>query len=231
MFVDACGWEVLQDRPWFLDELTHRQSVSSLFGYSSACVPAILTGQLPNQSDHWSAFYYSPDTSPFRVLRPLRFLPRAVFDRGRVRRYLSKLVARAYGYTGYFQMYNLPFEALELYDYAEKHDIFVPGGINKGKNIFDELVRMQLPYHVSNWRSTEEQNIESLSRELGRGESAFAFLYTAKLDAFAFELFAFLSSGQSLRGNNHLAATETMGPPHEKLRSAETASGNIATFK
>ena len=59
MFVDACGWEVLQDRSWFLDELTHRQSVGSLFGYSSACVPAILTGQLPNRSDHWSAFYYS----------------------------------------------------------------------------------------------------------------------------------------------------------------------------
>ena len=183
MFVDACGWEVLQDRSWFLDELTHRQSVGSLFGYSSACVPAILTGQLPNRSDHWSAFYYSPDTSPFRVLRPLRFLPRSIFDRGRVRRHLSKLIARAYGYTGYFQMYNLPFEALELYDYAEKHDIFVPGGVNKGKNIFDELARMGLPYHVSNWRHTEEQNIESLERALGRGESAFAFLYTAKLDA------------------------------------------------
>ena len=54
---------------------------------------------------------------------------------------------------------------------------------------------------------------------------------TAKLDAFAFELFAFLSSGQSLRGNNHLAAAESMPPPLEQLRPVDAGPSNIATFK
>ena len=54
---------------------------------------------------------------------------------------------------------------------------------------------------------------------------------TAKLDAFAFEVFAFLSSGQSLRGHNHRDPVESLVPPLEKLRSVDTTGANVATFK
>ena len=182
-FVDACGHAVLASRPWFMDELEHRQPVKSVFGYSSACVPAILTGRLPNENDHWSSFYYAPQTSPFRRLRHLRVLPRRVFDRGRVRAWLSKGLARAHGFTGYFQIYNVPFEALSLFDYGEKNDIFVPGGINKGTSIFDDLARERVPSHVSNWRKSEEENFASLEAAVREGRPSFAFLYTAGLDA------------------------------------------------
>ena len=182
MFIDACGWEVLRQRPWFLEELQQRSSVESLFGYSSACVPAILTGRVPNQNGHWSSFYYSPETSPFRHLRHLRALPPSVVNRGRVRRWLSKGIAKAYGFTGYFQIYNVPFAELSFFDYSEKKDIFVPGGINEGPSIFDYVAEQRISAHVSNWRLTEEQNIDSLERAIERGEPSFAFLYTASLD-------------------------------------------------
>ncbi len=183
MFVDACGHGVVGPRPWFLDELTHRQRVTSLFGYSSACVPAILTGRLPNENDHWSSFFYAPKASPFRTLRPLRVLPSAIFDRGRVRSWLSKGLARAYGFTGYFQIYNVPFDVLPLFDYAEKKDIFKPGGINRGTSIFDDLARAGQPHHVSDWRRNEDENLASLEAAVRAREPSFAFLYTASLDA------------------------------------------------
>lgn len=181
IFVDACGWGIVGERPWFLSDFTHRTRVESLFGYSSACVPAILTGKLPNENDHWSAFYYSPETSPFKALKPLQALPASVFDRGRVRRYLSKGIARAYGFTGYFQIYNVPFDILPYFDYAEKKDIFKPGGINRGTSIFDDLATEKIPHHVSNWRASEEQNVEALRGALAT-DVRFAFLYTASLD-------------------------------------------------
>ena len=53
----------------------------------------------------------------------------------------------------------------------------------------------------------------------------------AKLDAFAFELFAFLSSGQSLRGNSRLSSAESMMSPIEKLHPVDAGSSSIATFK
>ena len=183
MFVDACGWEVIKSRPWFLEErLPHRKKVESLFGYSSACVPAILTGRRPNRNGHWSAFYYSPKTSPFKPLRHMKRLPPFLADRGRVRRYLSKGIAKAYGYTGYFQIYNLPFDVLANYDYSEKKDIFRPGGINEGPSIFDDLANAGVKHHVSNWRKSEQENIQSLRDAVAFGDIQFAFLYTASLD-------------------------------------------------
>ena len=183
VFVDACGHGILGPRPWFLPSFEHRQRVTSLFGYSSACVPAILTGLLPNENDHWSAFYYAPASSPFRALRGLKALPAGLMNRGRVRALLSKAVARAYGFTGYFQIYNVPFDVLPLYDYAEKRDIFKPGGINRGASIFDKLSQQQIPYHASDWRRSEQENIASLRSSLATADTRFAFLYTASLDA------------------------------------------------
>lgn len=182
MFVDACGWGVVEPRSWFMKSFAHRQRVTSLFGYSSACVPAILSGRRPNENDHWSAFYYSPKTSPFRALKPLTALPAQIFDRGRVRRYLSKGIAKAYGFTGYFQIYNVPFDVLPHFDYAEKKDIFKPGGINRGDSIFDYVAERRVPHHVSNWRHSEEQNIASLKGAVDKGDIRWAFLYTASLD-------------------------------------------------
>jgi len=187
MFVDACGWEVLRPRPWFLADLPYRQGVPSLFGFSSACVPAILSGRRPDENDHWSSFYYSPSTSPFRVTKALAALPGSLFDRGRVRRYMSKGIAAAYGFTGYFQVYNLPFDALPLFDYAEKNDIFRPGGMNRGTNIFDDLAKGGVPHHVSNWRLSEEANIAALRGAVEEGSVRWAFLYTASLDALLHE--------------------------------------------
>jgi hypothetical protein len=212
MFVDACGWEVLRSRP-FLPELSHRQAARSLFGFSSACVPAILTGRLPNQNDHWSSFFYAPASSPFKVTRALSVLPGSIFDRGRVRRYLSKGIAKGYGFTGYFQIYNLPFESLPLFDYAEKNDIFRPGGINRGTSIFDDLAAEKVPHHVSNWRLSEDANIAALGRAIEEGTTRFAFLYTASLDALLHE-----------RTKDSLLVDEKLKWYEEKVRSLLAAA-------
>jgi hypothetical protein len=187
MFIDACGWDVVSARPWWLKQLEHRQAARSVFGFSSACIPAILTGRPPSSNDHWSSFRYSPSTSPFSALRALDLFPPAVVDRGRVRRWISKAIASAYGFTGYFQIYNVPFSALPLFDYAEKKDLFNPGGINSGTSVIDELVERKIPYHRSNWRKSERANLASLGEAVEQGATRFAFLYTAGLDALMHE--------------------------------------------
>lgn len=142
---------------------------------------------MPEENDHWSCFYYSPQTSPFRVLRHLRHLPASVAERGRVRRYLSRAIAAAYGFTGYFQIYNVPFEELPYFDYVEKRDLFVPGGVNRGTSIFDDLRAAGVPYHVSDWRAAEAANLASLETRIRARDVSFAFLYTGKLDALLHE--------------------------------------------
>lgn len=181
-FVDALGWEVLRNRRFLEDELPYRQAVRSVLGYSSACVPSILTGRQPRDHGQWSFFFCSPESSPFRSLRPLRWLPKALTGRARVRNALSKAVAKQQGFTGYFQLYQLPFEHAHEFDYCEKRDLFGPGGISGAPTIFDKLRAAAIPFHLSDWRATEEANLAAMHVALEQAQVSFAFLYLADLD-------------------------------------------------
>lgn len=183
IFIDALGWEVLKDREFLQSEMPYRQKLRSVFGFSSACVPSILTGRNPRDHGHWSYYYYAPQSSPFRALGLLAWLPRFLTERGRVRHLLSRVVGRILRFTGYFQLYNLPFKHIGLFDYCEKRDIFKAGGMNRGDNIFDVLERGRIPYHVSDWRKGEEDNLQACHQAITTGNIRFAFLYMASMDA------------------------------------------------
>jgi len=182
IFIDALGWEVLKGRKFLEDEMPHRQKLRSVFGFSSACVPSILTGRTPREHLHWSYFFYNKETSPFRALKPLSWLPKALTERGRVRHLISRVVGRVLGFTGYFQLYNLPFKHAGLFDHCEKNDIFKPGGMNRGDNIFDLLERNKVSYHVSDWHDGEEANLQACEQAILNDDIEFAFLYMASMD-------------------------------------------------
>ena len=76
----------------------------------------------------------------------------------------------------------MPFDRIFYFDYIEKNDIFVPGGLAPVSNLPDELSKRGINYHISNWRRSEQDNINALLDDVKRGEITFAFLYTAALD-------------------------------------------------
>jgi predicted AlkP superfamily pyrophosphatase or phosphodiesterase len=181
IFIDALGWEVLAGRKFLEKELPHRRKLRSVFGYSSACVPSILSGRMPQEHGHWSFYFKNEKDSPFRAFKWMQYLPFA--NRGRVRHQLSRFVKKVLGWTGYFELYNMPFSHLDQFDYCEKQDIFANGGMNKGSHIFDHLTAESIPYHVSNWHDDENTNLEYLKRDLTETSPRFAFLYMAAMDA------------------------------------------------
>ncbi len=184
VFVDAFGWEIVRERGFLGDVFTTRRPLGTVFGYSSTCIPSVLSGQRPREHGHFSFFYYDPPNSPFKPLAPLGWLPRSVTRRGRVRHLLSRAVQAAYGYTGYFQLYNMPFEHLALFDYSEKRDLYQPGGIRSGADtIFDVCRKRGVPFSLSDWRRPERDNFALLERDLEAGQVPFAYLYLAELDA------------------------------------------------
>lgn len=187
-FIDAFGWQILKNHEFLEDELPFRKPVDTVFGYSSTCIPTILTGSMPREHGHFSCFYYNPKESPFGVCRWLSVLPKSISRRGRIRRYLSKGIGRYYGYTGYFQIYNMPFKWLPLFDYSEKKDLYQPEGVNNGNTtIFDYFRARDIPFHLSDWHASEVQNLGALHKDLGEGRIRTAYLYMAELDAILHE--------------------------------------------
>jgi predicted AlkP superfamily pyrophosphatase or phosphodiesterase len=158
--------------------------LGTVFGYSSTCDPTIISGKMPHEHGHFSFFAYNPEKSPFAALKYLSILPKFLTRRGRVRRQLSKLIQRYYGYTGYFQIYGMPFDLISLFDYTEKRDLYQPGGMNYGvPTIFDYLRENKVPFHLSDWRISEEKNLKTLHDSISEGKIVFSYLYMAAMDA------------------------------------------------
>ena len=182
VFIDACGWEIIRGRT-FADSLApHRKRLDSVFGYSSACVPSIVSGRWPVEHRNWCYFVYDPPNSPFHWLRPLRWLPSILTSRRRFRWWLSKAVKARLRFNGYFDLYNIPFQHISLYDFTEKKSPLQPAGMNQGANIFDFLQIRDIAYHVSDPRRSETENLENLITELKTEHLDFAFVYLPEMD-------------------------------------------------
>lgn len=182
IFIDACGWEIIRNDPFGRNFAPHRRRLDSVFGYSSACVPSILSGAWPESHRHWCYFVHDPEHSPFKFLKPLQWLPKAITNRRRFRRWLSLLLKGPMRFKGYFDLYNIPFRHISRFDFTEKRNPLEPGGMNRGENIFDYLSRGSIPYHVSRPAAGEEANLEALSRDIATESIDFAFLYWPELD-------------------------------------------------
>ncbi len=184
VFSDALGWELARERQVLADLLPRRNKCETLFGYSSTCDPSILTGCLPREHGHFSFFVRARDQKPFAPLSPLAILPHPIAGHHRVRNKISRLLARVLGYTGYFQLYSVPFDKLAHLDYTEKRDIYEPGGIINGqRTIFEYWQDSGRLWVRSDWRLGDDQNLAHLREILAKGEVELAYLFTAGLDA------------------------------------------------
>lgn len=182
IMIDAMGWEILRHEPFGESFAPTRKRLESVFGYSSTCVPSILSGRWPDEHRNWCYFVYDPAHSPFRSLRPLRWLPSAITSRRIFRRWLTKFVKVQLGFRGYFDLYNIPFRYIHLFDFTEKKSPLQPGGMNRGPNIFDFLTERGIPYFVTDTSKSEEQNRDALIAAIESGRIDFAVQYWAGLD-------------------------------------------------
>jgi predicted AlkP superfamily pyrophosphatase or phosphodiesterase len=184
VFADALGWKLAQERAFLSDLLPHRTEVETLLGYSCTCDPTILTGVQPDEHGHFSFYVFNPAGSPFGWARGLGWLPQRIAAHHRIRNRISRWTAARLGYTGYFQLYSVPFRRLPWLDYTEKHDIYEPGGILGGQEtIFAKWQRSGVPWLRSDWRRSDEQNVTQLLAAVDQGDIRLAYLFTSGLDA------------------------------------------------
>ena len=185
IFADALGWALASRRHFAEKLLPLRKRCETLLGYSSTCDPTILTGALPDEHQHFSFFIKAAEgASPFAPLRHLGWLPEILAGHHRIRNKVSKFIARHHGYTGYFQLYSVPFSKLPFLDYSEKKDIYQPGGINGGQaTIFQHWQLSAKPWTRSNWRLSDPENIAHARSEIEKGDVELLYLFTARLDA------------------------------------------------
>ena len=66
-FIDAMGAAVTRDQAVIRDLADHWKPLTSVFGYSSACVPSIMSGRWPEEHNHWSYFTHGGANPALRI--------------------------------------------------------------------------------------------------------------------------------------------------------------------
>ena len=183
LFIDALGWKIVNDHHFMENLFPHRKKTMMQFGYSSSAIPTILSGKTPAEHGHLGLFRFAPDASPFKTFSRFAwfFKPARLWDRGRVRHHLSKILKKLYGFTGYFQLYRMPIWKLKFVDYCEKRDLFLSGGMEDIANLHDTLSRMNVDFHISDWHFNDDKNYLAAENAIESGKN-FLFVYTASFD-------------------------------------------------
>ncbi len=183
ILIDALGWEFIKDRPFLDDIAVTKQQVKSILGFSSGVIPSILTGQYPQKHNHWSLFYYSPETSPFRWTKFLHWLPRPVLRSRITRKIIEEISRRLMGYTGYFETYLIPVEQLCLFDICEKKSIYKSKGIESASSVFDRWDEAGINYATLTYPLKDKEIFDKAKELINSSANDRYFLYFAEFDA------------------------------------------------
>jgi hypothetical protein len=181
VIVDALGWLHVQELDVF-DGLTHRAPVTTLLGYSSAAIPALLSGAGPRDNGHWSFFYRSTGATPLELFGRLARLPRSL-QRPGLRAWAEQRIVRKHGISGYFHTYEIPFATLGRMDTCEPRSPFTVGGMRHGDSIIDRWERQGTPYSVHAYPVPDEQVMQRTLRDLREGEKSHILSYLTQWDA------------------------------------------------
>ena len=183
LIVDALGWQLAHAAPDFAPSLGSRRRIETVLGFSSGALPTLFTGQPPSAHGRWLMYRRAePGTaSAFRGFGWLGLLPERARRSWSLSRLLTRVVARR-GVRGYFNLYEVPRDRLELFDLPERDDIFAPGGLPVD-SLWDSIARRGLRWAHWDWRTPEAEAFSALERKLRDGDERLLVCYTADLDA------------------------------------------------
>jgi hypothetical protein len=185
VLIDALGWSFVEPSSFLADMLPYRQAVRTLLGFSSGVIPSILSGLSPAESGLWNLVYYDPEGSPFRSLRPLALLPNGLLDNRIGRRLMTELGRRVFGLGNGFDC-CVPPRLLPWFNWAEKDNIYRPGGLGVTASIFDQLSEAAIPFRVYSYKQAidDRQILHRAETDVEGDEARFFFVYLCELDMF-----------------------------------------------
>jgi hypothetical protein len=182
--IDALGWQYLEGRKFLNDILPYRVPLRTVLGFSSGAIPTILTGVPPAITGHWNLFYFDPEGSPFRWLKPASFLPDAILDNRVSRKIIKELGRRVLGMGPLFECSVSP-RFLPWFNYVEKKNIYDHGGIPGSSSIFDQLELKGIAHRVYSYHHlTDAQIVDQAVNDIRSKTASFFFLYLSEMDMF-----------------------------------------------
>jgi predicted AlkP superfamily pyrophosphatase or phosphodiesterase len=148
VFLDGLGADAIERMPFLAGQATVRRMLTEL-GYSITCHASMYTGLRPDRHGLWFVWQRKPETSPFRWLRPFRFLD--AVDNLPMHVAVTKITRRFVRTTSWF---GIPYPVHARWrdipdlDVAERSLWTDPGYLAPAATIFDTMRAAALPFEV-----------------------------------------------------------------------------------
>ena len=148
IFIDGLGADAIERMPFLARQRTVRRMRTEL-GYSITCHASMYTGLRPDRHGLWFVWQRRPESSPFRWLRPLRFLD--AIDNLPMRVVATKVTRRFVRTTSWF---GLPYPVHARWrdmpdlDIAERKLWTDPGYLAPAATIFDRMRADGVPFEI-----------------------------------------------------------------------------------
>lgn len=148
ILVDSLRYDHVNEKDTpFLHELSQRGvkvPLKPILGYSDSILATILTGKYPDKHGYWMSYRYSPESSPFKALRALRFIdliPSDLIRRG-IKFILSstlcRILAKTAGYAK-LDLHNIPFSIVDRFDATLRKSMLTEKPFSECQTLFDVL--------------------------------------------------------------------------------------------
>jgi hypothetical protein len=148
VFLDGLGADAIGRMPFLASQRTVRR-MRSEFGYSVTCHASMYTGVRPDRHGLWFVWQRSPEHSPFRWLRPFRFLD--AIDNIPMHVAATKVTRRFVRTTSWFGIpypVHIPWRFLPELDVAERKLWVDPGYLAPVETIFDIFRRSDVSFEI-----------------------------------------------------------------------------------
>lgn len=183
VFLDGLGADALGRMP-FLSSQTTTRRVRTELGYSITCHASMYTGLRPDRHHRWFVWQRGPGSSPFRWLRPLRFL--SAIDSLALRVGATKVTRRFVRTTSWFGVpypVHVPWKYLPLLDISERRLWTDPGYVEGIPTIFDQMRAAGVSTQIVGMAKRGRRGLQAIQEWQPQGSRAqFTYLFAGDID-------------------------------------------------
>jgi len=148
-FIDGLKPESIKNMP-FVSTLERKNRITSELGYSNPAHASMYSGVHPNKHLFWFIWQYSPNTSPFKIIKALKVdkLPHNLYSKYLCYKYAQLQDHRVTSFYGIPFIHWMPIEKWHYFDVSEKKFWTEQKYIDHYPTIFEELRQCKVDYET-----------------------------------------------------------------------------------
>lgn len=185
ILVDGLGWSLVEQAGFLSTLLQYRAPIPPVTGYSSAAIPALLTGEPPSVTGKWMLF--GRERSGAGSLKSFALLSGIAKRHPAIDQWLRKIITwwqvKVRHWPPHFSCFEIPFEKFQDFQFEDVDMGWAPRHVSGYPTIFEKIESSGHELHLFGFPTPDEVSLRSAQQLLQAGRQGIYMLYLWQLDS------------------------------------------------